>query len=86
MNDENEYMKLGWDNNVKNCNVPIDRSVMICDDPYSGGYEILQAGIIIGELGLKLDGSIGVGMHSCGKWHWMEFKDSADAMAFKLRW
>ena len=80
---ETAYMKMGWDNNVKNCDVPVERSVMISDDPYDSDYLILEAGITLGELGISSEQAR---MHHCGKWHWFEFDDKETAMAFKLKW
>ena len=82
-NGETEYMRLGWDNNVWNCNIPIERSVMISDSLDENEYDILQAGIILGELGVA-EGQHE--MHSCGKWWWIEFTEEEIALAFKLKW
>ncbi len=80
---ETAYMKMGWDHNVWNCNIPTERSIMICDDRFQSDYLILEAGIILGDLGFS---SSQAEMHSCGKWHWFEFVDKETAMAFKLKW
>ena len=80
---ETEYMKQGWDNNVKNCNIPVRRSVMISDDQYSPEYNLLDTGVILGELGFAKDE---YAMKGCGKWWCLEFKDEETALAFKLKW
>lgn len=82
-NGETEYMRLGWDNNVWNCNIPIERSVMISDSLDENEYDILQAGIILGELGVAESQRE---VRSCGKWWWIEFTEEEIALAFKLKW
>lgn len=77
------YIKAGWDNNVDNCNIDESRTVMICDDPADYEYAALEAGIIIGEMGIQHDA---VKMSSCGTWLWVVFDTPETAMAFKLRW
>ena len=80
---ETAYMKKGWNNNVQNCNIDEERSIMITDDIYDYEYTIMESGIIIGELGIDSDS---FNLCSCGKWYWLEFTNKSDAMAFKLRW
>lgn len=80
---ETSYIKSGWDNNVKNCNIDELRTVMICDDPMDYEYAALEAGTIIGELGIRANIDK---MCSCGTWLWIEFDSPEAAMAFKLRW
>ena len=77
--------KNPWEWNVENCSVPVERAVMISDNPsrYNACYDVLEAGMVLVELGITLDQAQ---MHGCGKWFWFEFIDEADALAFKLRW
>ncbi len=78
---ETWYMEQGWDYNVKNCDIPVERSVMISENAYDAEWCALEAGIIIGSLNIS-----GYDMHYCGKWHWIEFEKEEDAVAFKLKW
>lgn len=82
-NKETPYMEMGWDNNVKNCNIDLERSIMISDDKYYSTYDALHAGVILGNLNIEDDQ---YQFHHCGKWYWIKFFDKADAMAFKLNW
>ncbi len=81
--EETEYMKKGWAHNVINCNIDLERSVMISDDKYYPEYDALVAGIVLGNLLIEDDQ---YNFCKCGKWSWLEFKDKETAMAFKLRW
>ena len=81
--EEPEYWQKGWDNNVENCNIDVLRSVMISDDLNNAEYNALQAGHLLGKLNIEVDDAE---MHSCGKWHWLVFKDESMAVAFKLLW
>lgn len=81
--EESAYEKKGWANNVVNCNIDEARTVMICDDPNDYEYAALEAGIIIGGLGIAKDAA---SMCSCGKWLWITFENPETAMAFKVRW
>lgn len=78
-----DYIKSGWANNVENCNIDESRTVMICDDPADYEYAALEAGIIIGEMGLRSNTKT---MSSCGTWLWVVFDSPEMAVAFKLRW
>jgi len=80
---ETTYIKMGWDHNILNCNIDESRSIMISDDQFRYEYDVLRAGIIIGQLGIN---ELVFNLCSCGKWHWLEFFDSVDAIAFKLKW
>lgn len=80
---ETDYIKSGWDNNVDNCNIDESRTVMIGDDTADYEYVALEAGIIIGEMGIR---SNTITMSSCGTWLWIVFDSPEMAMAFKLRW
>ena len=81
--EETEYMKRGWENNVKNCKIPTERSVMIDDSVHTDSFRCLHAGTILGKLGLD---ESKFNILACGKWHWLEFTTQEDAMAFKLLW
>lgn len=81
--DETEYMKKGWDNNVRNCNIDLERSIMVSDEKYSPEYDVIKAGVILGNLLIEQDQYT---LCKCGKWSWLEFKDKEIAMAFKLLW
>ena len=82
MEEETEYMKKGWDYNVKNCHVDIERAIMISDDKYNFCWHVYEAGRIIGNLGFDEKCE----MRHCGKWYWLSFDEIEDAMAFKLKW
>ena len=82
MDEETEYMKKGWDNNVKNCSINVERAVIVSDDLFDHAWKIFEAGKIIGNLGFEEKST----MHHCGKWYWLEFNETEDAMAFKLKW
>ena len=73
--------ELDWDYNVKNCNVPVERSVMISELIFDAEWVALEAGVILGKLDIKE-----YDLHHCGKWYWIEFKNEEDAVAFKLKW
>lgn len=83
MEEENSYMKLGWDNNVENCNIPIERSIMISDEMHGGAWEALEAGYLLSDLKIEKEKA---GLHGCGKWIWIQFDNVSDAVAFKLLW
>lgn len=71
-----------WDYNVKNCSVPVERSVMIsCDSFNNTEWIALEAGVILGKLNITE-----YNLHRCGKWRWLEFVKEEDAVAFKLMW
>ena len=70
-----------WDDNVKNCSIPIERSVMISDDKFNAEWCALEAGVILGTLDIDK-----YKMQHCGVWHWLEFENEEDAVAFKLKW
>lgn len=80
---EDEYTLAGWSNNVDNCNIDESRTVMICEDRDSFEYAALEAGIVIGEIGIEKKT---VEMCSCGTWLWITFDCPETAVAFKLRW
>lgn len=82
-NKETEYMKLGWDNNVQNCNINLEKSIMISDDAHRAMYDTMKAGIILGNLNIEDDQ---YQLCLCGKWYWLEFNNEEDAVAFKLKW
>lgn len=75
------YEQQTWDYNIKNCNIPIERSIMISEDKFNAGGHALEAGTILGNLNITE-----YEMHHCGKWYWLEFEKEEDAMAFKLKW
>ena len=83
--DQKEYLDTckidSWEGNVANCSIDESVSVMISDHILEYGALCLRAGMIIQELGLD-----DPGVHACGRWKWIEFKNVADAVAFKLRW
>ena len=81
--EETWYMKQGWEYNVKNCHIPVERSVMIGDEMGDHAWEALEAGYLLSELGIKKEKA---GLHGCGKWVWLQFDDVSDAVAFKLLW
>ncbi len=72
-----------WEKNVKNCHVDVERSVIITENIFDAPFQTLDAGAMLGNLGLTNDQ---YALHHCGKWFWIEFKDKEIAMAFKLRW
>jgi len=80
-----EYIQKGWDHNAKNCNVPLDRSVLICDQLYDYEASLIRASFILGKIGVDLDNDQAT-FHFCGKWRWIEFSKIEDAIAFKLVW
>ena len=80
---QDAYTLAGWANNVVNCSIDESRTIMIGEDRDNFEYVALEAGIIIGEMGI---GSKAVEMCSCGTWIWIEFDCAETAMAFKIRW
>lgn len=80
---ETDYMQKGWNNNVRNCNIPIDRSIMVSDNQYEYEWDLIAAGVLIGKLGLNENKYC---FHACGKWWWIQFDNIEDAIAFKLLW
>lgn len=75
--------KHPWEYNVKNCNIPVERSVMINDCPYDHPWLAQDAGYLLSKL--KIDKEKAV-LHECGRWIWLQFDDISDAVAFKLLW
>lgn len=81
--EETWYMKQNWEYNVKNCNIPVERSVMICDQICDYAWDAMKAGYLLSELKIEKEKAI---LHECGRWIWLQFDNVADAVAFKLLW
>lgn len=81
--EETWYMKQNWEYNVKNCNIPVERSVMVCDQIDDHPWLTHDAGYLLSELKIKKEKALLCG---CGRWIWIQFDDVADAVAFKLLW
>lgn len=81
--EETWYMKQNWKYNVKNCNIPVERSVMVSDRIDAHIWLAQDAGYLLSELKIKKEKA---GLHECGRWIWLQFDNVADAVAFKLLW
>lgn len=83
MEEETWYMKQGWEYNVKNCNIPVERSIMVSDQLEDHSWDAIEVGYLLSELGIKKEKA---GLYGCGCWIWLQFDDVSDAVAFKLSW
>jgi len=83
MEEETWYMKQNWEYNVKNCNIPVERSVMIGDQIDDHAWDTLEAGYLLSDLKIEKERAR---LYGCGRWIWLEFTNIADAVAFKLLW
>ena len=72
-----------WADNVKNCHIDESRAVMISDEPFNADFIAFEAGIKVSRLGIKDKTFM---LKHCGKWHWIDFDNESDAIAFKLVW
>ena len=85
----NPYCNLGWKNNVKNCQIPMNRSHMLSESSYDAPWDMLRAGQILGRMKLNHSHIIGdddYTVNHCGKWYWVEFKEEKYLGWFLLIW
>lgn len=83
MEEETWYMKQNWEYNVKNCNIPVERSVMVCDQTEDYPWAGLAAGFLLSDLKIEKEK---LELYRCGRWIWIQFENISDAVAFKLLW
>lgn len=84
-----EYNELGWNNNVKNCHIPTNRSHMLSDSSYSAPWAMWRAGTVLGQMKLNPTSDSDEGdynLHRCGKWIWVEFEEEKYLSWFLLLW
>lgn len=77
------HMDNTWENNVKNCKIDLSRAILLSDSMYHATFKTFEAGQIIEEIGFNKETTK---LCNCGRWYWLEFASTEEAMMFKLRW
>lgn len=80
---EEDIDTYSWEDNIKNCHIPMERAVVISNQTGDYPWLALYAGRLLSELKIEKEK---VGLHRCGCWLWLRFDDVADSVAFKLLW
>lgn len=78
------YIELGWENNIRNCNIPTERSHMISDNDHGAPWITLRLGHVLEQMDLKM--TIDYTVNRCGKWIWIEFRKQKHLSWFLLLW